>query len=185
MKWRRILGHRRSEDRWSVHALLSRTPSPQDHLPPPRQQTLWANIYGFVLRFHSTAVSTESSASGTDLSLSALPSPHRCRKFKPLIALLIISANPVSILAPFVTILVPMKEKISKFSAILDHEPRQVSNMEYKIIGRSGQMKRLGDLLILYQPLSHNPKEAGSEIFSWISSGGKWPNFAMKWKKSV
>ena len=80
------------------------------------------------MRFHSRLICIESSASGTDLSLSALPSPHRCRKFKPLIALLIISANPVSILAPFVTILVPMKEKMSNFSETLDHEPEQVSN---------------------------------------------------------
>ena len=125
------------------------TPSCAEH---PHLRTIYspltnslANIYGFVLRFHSTAVSTESSASGTDLSLSALPSPHRCRKFKPLIALLIISANPVSILAPFVTILVPMKEKISKISVILDHEPGEVSNMENKIIGNSGQRKRLAE----------------------------------------
>ena len=72
-------------------------------------------------------------------------SPHRCRKFKPLIALVIISANPVSIPAPFLTILVPMKEKNVKFSEILNHEPGQVSNMENKIIGKSGQRKRPGE----------------------------------------
>ena len=57
-------------------------------------------------------------------------------------ALVIISANPVSIPAPFSTILVPMKEQISKYSEILDHEPGQVSNMENKIIGKNGQRKR-------------------------------------------
>jgi hypothetical protein len=59
-----------------------------------------------------------------------------------------------------------MKEQISKFSGILGHEPGQVSNMENKIIGKCGQRKRLGDLLILYQPSSQEPKEAGRKNFS-------------------
>ena len=62
-------------------------------------------------------------------------------------ALVIISANPVSIPAPFLTILVPMKEQISKFSGILGHEPGQVSNTENKIIGKSGQRKRPRELV--------------------------------------
>ena len=37
VKWRRSLGYGRSGGRWSIHALLSRTPSPQDHLLPPHK----------------------------------------------------------------------------------------------------------------------------------------------------
>lgn len=60
----------------------------------------------------------------TDLSLSALPLSQGSRKSQPLIVLFSILANPPSILAPFPTILEPMKDKNFKHFRILERWAR-------------------------------------------------------------
>lgn len=84
---------------WSLHALLSRAPSTHDHLASPDKlsEPIFMGLYwGFPESYglnHQPVV--------TDLRLSALHFPQKQQKVLTLRAFLTISANPVSILAPF------------------------------------------------------------------------------------
>ena len=79
VKWRRSLGYGCSGVGWSLHALLSRTPSTHDRLAPPDKlpEPIFMDFYwgftqdSYVLN-HQPVV--------TDLRLSALFSPQRSRK---------------------------------------------------------------------------------------------------------
>ena len=88
VKWRRCVGQRGSGGVWSLRASGSIAPS-HHVLVLTNRETLWTLIFLHFLRFQEIGLLIESLATGhwpvvTDLSLSALSSPQRYRKKKPL-----------------------------------------------------------------------------------------------------
>ena len=109
----------------------------------PPSQALSANIDGFVLRVHSTGVSIELLASGADLSLSECPPlSQQVQKVQTFNGFSDYFSQSCQYSGSLLDNLGTYERTDFKFSEILNHEPGQVSNMENKIIGKSGQRKR-------------------------------------------
>ena len=75
VKWRRSLGRECSRVGWSLHALLSRAPSPHDRLAPPDKlsEPIFMGLY---LGFTQESYVLNCQPVVTDLRLSALHFPR-------------------------------------------------------------------------------------------------------------
>ena len=99
-----------------------------------------------MLRFHSTGISIELSAGGADLSLTECPplSPQ-VRKVQTFNGFSDYFSQSCQCSGSLLNNLGTYDRTDFKFSEILNHEPGQVSNMENKLIGKTGQRKRPQD----------------------------------------
>ena len=96
-----------------------------------------------MLRVHSTGVSIELLASGADLSLTECPPlSQQVQKVQTFNGFSDYFSQSCQYSGSLLDNLGTYERTDFRFSEILNHEPGQVSNMENKIIGKTGQRKR-------------------------------------------
>ena len=99
-----------------------------------------------MLRVHSTGVSIELLASGADLSLTECPPlSQQVQKVQTFNGFSDYFSQSCQYSGSLLNNLGTYDRTDFKFSEILNHEPGQVSNMENKLIGKTGQRKRPQD----------------------------------------